>query len=885
MPFIKKNNGQGSLASTPPRSIFIGRAKELLFFVQNILKPEEPTHNILSIWGQGGVGKTTLLLQFRNQAGTADFEEYCFAALVDDRQATPANMMEKFAHQLHLSNKFEKALNSYKEALHLLPVSRPPNPLQKTMLTRAPDIAGALVEGIPVAGPLLREGAKVATGHLLDHYQTPQEHSEAVNHDGPLETLTRVFISELNHLAATKGALPSVRTKRERRILLFFDTFEQVADEAVPWLLHYVLEMEINPNIVFIVAGRDPLERSTVDGAKQWLPYYDSHTIFSLPLRPFTQEETSAYLAERGITTMERIETIWHLSHGLPLYLSLLASSTQGTLDPTKDVVDNFLRRIPDQEQMKRQLALDAALFSRPFNLDDLEAFPYLTDQNRPSLYTWLIRQPFVRASSLSERYIYHDLVQELFQRHVLHSSPKTYYAARRTLATYYQGLLEHLQTIREKNMYRPSDVRLEVMLALASQLFFLPDEESHIQALSPLLDILEYEDIEQVHTLLRMLRNTVQRLSYTQESYHAHQTAQGLLRFVETLPTEYDRKHKQEWLQATDNLFKLIKYSSSPELLAKINCLCGWGYLWLKEYLQALTSFEHALEIDSRSATAYDGLGWAHSCLKEYWQAVDNFNHGLQLAPYYSDLYLGRGRAYGRLKAYQQALSDLDHALQLDWRLIHAYSNRGRIYMELKEYGKALADWDRVLQVAPEHPLAGRIQFRRGCIYLWLTDLLQANTCFTRSHELAPTQDIVLWAMEWSAMCQTYPGLQTLQHLKVIAGGDSYTAYVCRGVILWLQKEFKQALTELQHATTLHYDENWQDFQDFDYWREWDTHFWVGMVYISLYQEEEARIAIEKALALEMPPILLKPLSWFERERPELYEKFVKPLLDTYKV
>jgi hypothetical protein len=27
----------------------------------------------------------------------------------------------------------------------------------------------------------------------------------------------------------------------------------------------------------------------------------------------------------------------------------------------------------------------------------------------------------------------------------------------------------------------------------------------------------------------------------------------------------------------------------------------------------------------------------------------------------------------------------------------------------------------------------------------------------------------------------------------------------------------------------------------------------------------------------------LLKLLSWFERERPELYEKFVKPLLDSY--
>ncbi len=56
-------------------------------------------------------------------------------------------------------------------------------------------------------------------------------------------------------------------------------------------------------------------------------------------------------------------------------------------------------------------------------------------------------------------------------------------------------------------------------------------------------------------------------------------------------------------------------------------------------------------------------------------------------------------------------------------------------------------------------------------------------------------------------------------------------------------------------------------------------------MTYIALDLEAEARMAIEQALALEMPPILLKPLSWFERERPELYEQFIKPLLDSYEV
>jgi AAA ATPase domain len=253
MPF-KKTHQQGSLPSGP---LFIGRANELLFFVQQILKPEEPTYNILSIWGQGGVGKTSLLQQFKNQTAMANFKPYCLTAWVDERQTTPASIMEKFALQLHLGSAFEKALHLYKEILQFLPPSRSPGSLQQTVVTKAPDLAGSLLEGIPIAGPPLREITKAATEHFLDHSQTPQERS-GVPLNNPLDSLTQVFLTELNHLAEGKGARLSGQPKRGRRVLLFFDTFEQVADEVVPWLLYTVLEMEINPNIVFIIAGRAP---------------------------------------------------------------------------------------------------------------------------------------------------------------------------------------------------------------------------------------------------------------------------------------------------------------------------------------------------------------------------------------------------------------------------------------------------------------------------------------------------------------------------------------------------------------------------------------------------------------------------------------------------
>ena len=74
MPFVKKNDSRGSQSPTDARNLFIGRTGELLFFVQNILKPAEPTHNIISISGQGGVGKSTLLARFIDETHTAAWQ-------------------------------------------------------------------------------------------------------------------------------------------------------------------------------------------------------------------------------------------------------------------------------------------------------------------------------------------------------------------------------------------------------------------------------------------------------------------------------------------------------------------------------------------------------------------------------------------------------------------------------------------------------------------------------------------------------------------------------------------------------------------------------------------------------------------------------------------
>jgi hypothetical protein len=447
MPFVKKADSQGPQPLIETRKQFIGRMGELLFFVQNILKPEEPTHNIISMSGQGGVGKSTLLTRFIAETYSPNFRDYCLAALVDERQTSSINIMQKFADQLRLEGEFQKAIRQYEMAVLKLKTDQENGTLYDAALDGVPAVAGATVESVPFFGPLLREGVKATAQYLLARHYTNLARGDAERLIDPVLDLTRAFVEELNRFVEM-AAVPGSRQVKQRRIVLFFDTFEHLANVATPWLLDYFLQANISNNVVLVVAGRTPIEHSATD-PKRWLPYFDNETIYSMYLNCFTQDETRDYLAERGITDPDHVQTIWQLSRGLPLYLGLITSNPRGGFDPTKDVVVNFLRWLPEHDQMKRRLVLDAALFSRPFTQDDLEAFKYVAEDERSALYDWLIGLPFVRY--LEGRYRYHEVVQELFSRHLYQRSKKEYYATRRALADYYRQALDELEQEGDK--------------------------------------------------------------------------------------------------------------------------------------------------------------------------------------------------------------------------------------------------------------------------------------------------------------------------------------------------------------------------------------------------------------------------------------------------
>jgi tetratricopeptide (TPR) repeat protein len=809
MPFKKTNvDSKDAHSLADARKIFIGRTSEILFFIQHVLKPEDPTYHIISISGQGGVGKSTLLNRFIGEMHESDFKDYCLTALVNERQTTPANIMEKFADQLPFRGDFEKALSQYKETLRKLQSER--EAAREALWRQATtDVAGSLVKAVPVMGGMLEKVAGSTIGYIWEELHYRQLLKDAERLEDPIRDLTKIFVKELNQVADTSVTAGLSRIRRQRRVVLFFDTFEQLAAEAAPWLLDYFLETDISSNVVLVVAGREVIDRSTPDDPKRWLHYHDENIIHVISLERFTQAETQTYLAERGITDPTQVDTYWQLSRGLPLYLGLLTSNQQGDVDPTKDVVDNFLRWIPKQEQVKQRLALDAACFSRPFNQDDLAAFSYIPEQERSQLYLWLTGQPFIRSSPQDGRYIYHELARDLFCRYLYQRSRGEYHTTRRALAEHYQQQLERLQIEGGKDVYDSTEW-LELVIALSYQYLLLPDETSHIRAIAEGLRM--YTHVQRRGAIVEVLREEGFRLLklLSQEPFNSQLSLGIRLVITQLLQSDESNLGGQEALLVSNFLIEKVGHDPAfpTELLALLYEVRGEGYELLENYQQAIHDYTHALALDPHLVGAYNARGYAYHQLKSYQSAIEDYNRAIELDDKYTSPYRNRGQLYTSLKEYRNAVTDFSRAIELDSRTAWVYGRRGYANYQLKEYEQAIKDYDHMIELDSKRFWAYN---ERGLVYYALEKYERAIEDFDREIELDSEKawvcrnrgDAYYRLKEYERAIKDYDRMIDL-------GYKHAWAYNKRGLAYYALEKYKRAIEDFDRAIELDSEKAW---------------------------------------------------------------------------
>lgn len=890
MPFVTQTD---RFTHRPPswRNIFIGRANEQRFFVQHVLTPEVPAAHVIWVWGPAGVGKSTLLTRLRDEACRPGLKGACLTALVDEREGTPADLMERCAIQLRRAGAplavFEQALSRYKQTT--------PHPPPEQVLARAAFVreVSALTEtkvmDEAVLGGLYETVAREANASFGNQRQASQSVGEGGSLHDSLADLTRAFVEDLNWLTTPRAPFHPQRTTRGCRVILFFDTSEPSAAETVGWLLRYALPATISNQVVLVVAGREPI--------KQALP--DGQSVCSMPLAPFTERETGSYLARCGITAKDRVAAIWHLSGGLPLAVSMLACDPGGPLDVTTDVATNLLPWLAGQDRRMQRLVLQAALCSRPFTQDDLAAFPPLTEQERTDFYRRLIELPCVQASPLDGRHCFHPLARHWFVRAFAQRAPQEEQAARRALARHYQQRLEHLQTTAGRSA-ACSIEWLELALARLLQLLCLTDTASHASTIEQVLEIVS--EAKQEESLIPALRALSLEQPDSLVSASARRIAQLILRY---LTTDLD---SQEWLSAATDLLEAVRSAPafSPALLARLYGRRAIAYYQHGDYQQAIADFDQALALDPAYAGVYLLRGITYSACKEYQRAVADFDRALALDTRAIFAYVHRGIVQRKRKDYRQAIADFDRALALDPGLegillllrrlatrellayppergdfdraialnpndAQAYVRRGMASCCLNEERQAIADFDRVLVLNPGDALA---YAGRGHVYLEMGEIEQARADFLNSQALAPHDVYVGLLLAWLDLCQqeSLPDRSDLaERLEALAAQDQqqHIALVCRGVSLLLRGRFEEAEAALDQALLLHPGMR-------------EALFWKSLVCALLLRDEEARAALERTMAAELPlaRVLLTPLRWLEQKRPDFYRNDAEPVL-----
>lgn len=150
--------------------------------------------------------------------------------------------------------------------------------------------------------------------------------------------------------------------------------------------------------------------------------------------------------------------------------------------------------------------------------------------------------------------------------------------------------------------------------------------------------------------------------------------------------------------------------------------------------YKEAITCYDHALAIDPKYADAWYNKGNALVNLKRYEEAITCYSRALDINPKDAEVWSNKGGALASLERYQEAIIFYDQALEIDPKLTQTWNNKGRALGELGRHEEAITCFDSALEIAPK---LANVWYHRGIALTFLMRLHEALTCFQRAHQL----------------------------------------------------------------------------------------------------------------------------------------------------
>ncbi|MEO0533181.1 MAG: tetratricopeptide repeat protein [Cyanobacteria bacterium P01_A01_bin.123] len=764
----KKRPSRQDLIRAQQRSAFVGRVEQLETFQHNLTHLQivdgfaYPGAFLFNIWGQGGVGKTTLLRQFE---AIAKGHQHVVAR-IDEAITTVPEVMAAFAKQLADQGqplaKFSERYKVYRHKREELETDpEAPQGFSAFVGKTVTKVGLKLGRQVPIAGAALdfvdEEGLVEGAGEWATFVSRKLKNKDEIQLvNEPLGVLTPLFLEGLETIA-------------DRQMVLLFDTYERTGEVVEPWLLDILAERHgvLPPNCIWVIAGRDRLNPNDWSG-------YDP---VQFPLEPFTAEEATQFLQRKGVTNAEVISTILDVSGRLPLLLAILAESSPN--DPVQvgeasgTAVERFLKWVEDPA--KRQLALDAAL---PQSLNrDVVAQLVDEETDVDALYGWLKTMPFV--GERSDGWAYHDVVRPQMLRYQQRESAKSWAEKHGVLAAYYDGCAQQLDLEDDKVRYADATWQSYALRRLYHQLCSHPQQKLAV-ALNQFLDALKQNsDFAQQWAAVMLqagqelevkaLCDWGKRLMKGLQAYEDDGYGETVTVLTDLLNAEVVKAEKYSIIYSwRGNVYRLM--SAHEKALQDFNCAVGlepeyqWAiahrgitYRFMERYEEALTDFSRAIELNSEDKWAIAHRGITYRFMERYEEALTDLNCAIELDPEYKWAIAQRGSIYRFLESYEEALEDFNRAIELDPEDKWAITGRGRTYHSIKSYKEALQDFNRAIELDAEYKRAAA---NRGEVYLLLRQYDEALLDFKASMDTNNDWDYYRQAL-------AYLGLKQIESTK----------------------------------------------------------------------------------------------------------------------
>src|SRR5260370_2293230 len=336
---------------------FVGREEQISLFRENLFfKPDDDRHHfVLNIYGQGGIGKTSLLSQVFHLAKYLGLTPAWTDELQGDALAVMVHLVEQLDPRHHFFKAFHRRYRAYQRLCQELEADpqAPKGSLAAFVRQTLIKVAIRAGHNVPLGGTVLNlvgednlaAQIEEASLYIVRKLNNPEDRRLVQE---PLAVLTPLFLEGLGKYA-NRGRLPRflaiLRRQANRSVIpLFFDTYERTGDFLDEWLRGILAGQygQVSSNIEFIISVRDEVNRD------RWIPYWDF--VAPLNLEPFSEQEVRLYLSRHAITDQSVVDVIFRLSGSLPLLVATLAAEHPDNPaqvgDPSATAVDRFLKWI-----------------------------------------------------------------------------------------------------------------------------------------------------------------------------------------------------------------------------------------------------------------------------------------------------------------------------------------------------------------------------------------------------------------------------------------------------------------------------------------------------------------------------------------------------------